>query len=184
MKLHVRGVWLLPLLLLAGCFHFHKTNQNQAAPLAPAIEVTPPPLSIPAPAELPPPAAPLPSQTPTTVTQEKPKTPIRHRKAAPAPPPAANNTQQASAGSPSVSAIGQLSSGEPSDLRYQTQNSIEATENGLKAINRELSDPEKKTADHIREFLKQAKAALTSGDVDGAATLAAKAKVLLGELSK
>jgi hypothetical protein len=83
-----------------------------------------------------------------------------------------------------VSAIGQLSSGEPSDLRLQTQNSITATEHGLSGITRELNDQEKKTADHIREFIKQAKAALNSGDVDGAATLAAKAKVLLEELSK
>ena len=34
----------------------------------------------------------------------------------------------------------------------------------------------------IREFLKQAKDALNSGDIDGAATLVAKAKVLLNEL--
>jgi pantothenate synthetase len=83
-----------------------------------------------------------------------------------------------------VSAIGQLSTGDPSDVRVQTQNTIASTEHGLNGINRELNDQEKKTADHIREFLKQAKAALSSGDVDGAATLAAKAKVLLGELSK
>ncbi|MGA3343756.1 MAG: hypothetical protein ABSC76_02705 [Terracidiphilus sp.] len=188
MKLPGRKVaGLLPLMLLAGCFHFHKTNQNQAPPLAPPIEVTPPPIPIPLPAELPPPGATPPSKTPATqpvAQQEKPKPPVKHRKPAPAQPPPANNTQQASAGSPGVSAIGQLSSGDPADLRFQTQNSITATENGLKAINRELSDQEKKTADHIREFLKQAKAALTSGDVDGAATLAAKAKVLLGELSK
>jgi len=114
----------------------------------------------------------------------KAKPPVKHKKPAPAPPPAANTTQQASIGGPEVSAIGQLSSGEPSDLRLQTTKSISDTERGLSNINRELGDQEKKTADHIREFLKQAKAALNSGDVDGAATLAAKAKVLLGELSK
>jgi hypothetical protein len=47
-----------------------------------------------------------------------------------------------------------------------------------------LNDQEQKTAEHIREFLKQAKAALASGDVDGASTLAAKAKVLLSELQR
>jgi hypothetical protein len=46
-----------------------------------------------------------------------------------------------------------------------------------------MSDQEQKTAAHIREFLKQAREALASGDVDGARTLAAKAKVLLGELA-
>jgi hypothetical protein len=83
-----------------------------------------------------------------------------------------------------VSAIGQLSSGDPSDLRQQTENSIAATERGLNAITRPLNDQEQKTAAHIREFLKNAKQALASGDVDGAHTLSAKAKVLLGELNR
>ena len=180
-------VGLLPLLLLAGCFHFHKTNQTQVQPLAPPIEDTPPPKPAPSPTALPPPvitvpaAAPVPQ--PAQETQEKPKPPVRRKKPAPA-PPAANTTQQASVGTPGVSAIGQLSSGEPSDLRQQTLNSIAATERGLNDITGKLSDQEKKTADHIREFLKQARTAIRSGDVDGAATLAAKAKVLLGELSK
>ena len=51
-------------------------------------------------------------------------------------------------------------------------------------INRTLSDPEQKTAALIREDLKQARAALDSGDVDGARTLVAKARVLLAELSQ
>jgi ribosomal protein S20 len=83
-----------------------------------------------------------------------------------------------------VSAIGQLSSGDASDLRQQTLNSITATERGLSGIGRRLNGQEQKTAAQIREFLKQARAALASGDVDGAHTLAAKAKVLLGELSE
>ena len=47
-----------------------------------------------------------------------------------------------------------------------------------------LSDQEQKTAGDIREILKQAREALASGDADGAHTLAAKAKVLLAELTK
>jgi hypothetical protein len=54
----------------------------------------------------------------------------------------------------------------------------------LNSIGRKLNDPETKTAAQIREYLKQARGALVSGDVDGARTLAAKAKVLLGELSQ
>jgi ribosomal protein S20 len=83
-----------------------------------------------------------------------------------------------------VSAIGQLSSGDPASSRQQTANSIAAIERALNGINRTLSDSEQKTADHIREFLKQARAALASGDVEGAHTLAAKAQVLLTELTK
>jgi hypothetical protein len=83
-----------------------------------------------------------------------------------------------------VSAIGQLSSGDPGNSRQQTENSIGDIERRLNGINRTLSDSEQKTADHIREFLKQARAALDSSDVEGAHTLAAKAQVLLTELTK
>ena len=193
MKSLVKNVaWLLPLLLLTGCFHFHKSDQSQVQPLAPPIVDTPPPIPAQAPADLPPPVLTVPAQTPppkpVLLSQQKPKPPVKRKTRpaapAPAPPVATNNAQEASIGSPGVSAIGQLSSGDPPDLRLQTLSSIAATENGLKTVNRELGDPEKKTVDHIREFLKQAKAALASGDVDGAATLAEKAKVLLEELSK
>jgi len=93
------------------------------------------------------------------------------------PPPAAPEN-------PGVSAIGQLSSGEPSDLPRETADSIATTERGLNGLGRTLNAQEQKTADQIREYLKQAREALISGDVDGAHTLAAKAKVLLGELSQ
>ena len=84
-----------------------------------------------------------------------------------------------------MSAIGQLSPGDPSDLREQTVESITSTEHGLKDINnRQLNDQEQKTVAQIKEFLKQARTALGSGDVDGAHTLAVKAKVLFGEISQ
>ncbi len=83
-----------------------------------------------------------------------------------------------------MSAIGQLSSGDPANSRQQTENSIADIERRLNGINRTMSDSEQKTADHIREFLKQARAALASGDVEGANTLAGKAQVLLAELTK
>jgi outer membrane biosynthesis protein TonB len=171
-------VCLLPL-LLTGCFH--KTS-SQVQPLAPPIEDAPPPKPVPSPTDLPPPVVTVPNQTPApeanTQPKETPKPPVRRRK------PPASSTQQASNGSAGVSAIGQLSSGDASDLRQQTLNSITATERGLSGIGRRLNGQEQKTAAQIREFLKQARAALASGDVDGAHTLAAKAKVLLGELSE
>jgi hypothetical protein len=170
---------LLPL-LLTGCFHW--PTKSQTEPLAPPIVDAPPPKPEPSPTDLPPPVVTVPDRSPapdaSTQPQPAPKPPVRHRK------PPASTTQQASSGSPGVSAIGQLSSGDGSDLRQQTVNSIAATERGLNAITRKLSDQEQKTAAQIREFLKQARAALNSGDVDGAHTLAAKAKVLLGELSR
>ena len=92
------------------------------------------------------------------------------------PPPPAEAT--------GVSAIGELTSGEPYDVRRETEDSIAATERGINGLNRNLSGPEQKTAAQVREYIKQAREALGSGDVIGANTLAAKAKVLLGELSQ
>jgi len=157
----------------------HKQQKAQLPTLAPP-EVA----NIPPPANEPPP----PTETiPTKPTQEAPTPPLPVQKpvAKKKKPKPADTTEQAANVNPNpeVSAVGQLSSGDPADLFRQTQDSIASTEQGLKGINRTLDEQEKKTADHIREFIKEAKAALTSGDVDGAHTLAGKARVLLNELT-
>jgi outer membrane biosynthesis protein TonB len=183
-------VWLLPL-LLTGCFPFHKKHPAPAQPAPPPIQQAPPPQTTAPPA----PVATIPTTTPTdnsaaAVPAKKPKPSPAHRRSSakstqPAPPEQASAppaaTEQATAGTPGVSAIGQLSSGDSSDQRG-TSDAIAAIERSLNGINRTLSDAEQKTAAQIREFLKQARAALNSGDVEGASTLAAKAKVLLSEL--
>ena len=169
-------VWMLPL-LLSGCF-FHKKPKPPVQQTAPSIAKV---SNVPPPAQEPPPVVTIPTQPQvpdTKLPAQTPKPPARHKK-----PPPEPETPQAAA-TPEVSAIGQLSSGEPADVRHQTEVSIAESERALKAITRPLSDAEQKTVDHIREFLKQAKDALTSGDVDGASTLAAKAKLLLTELQK
>jgi hypothetical protein len=112
---------------------------------------------------------------------------VRRKKPATPPPPAPATTKQpttATPAAPGVSAIGQLGSGGGSDRGWQTAYAISVTERGLSTINRPLSDSELKTVSRIREFLRKARQALDSGDVDGARTLAAKAKVLLGELTR
>ena len=194
MKLPARNVvWLLPLLLTA-CAHKTPAPQGQ--------RYTPPPSTVPKPeteaVELPPSVATIPSEplSSNSDLHPAPKPPARHRRpvksapqvadAAPPPaiaPPAAPAAPPAPVETPAVSAIGQLSSGDHSDSRQQTLDSIAATERGLIGLNRSLNDQEQKTAAQIREFLKQAREALASGDVDGAHTLAAKAKVLLSELA-
>lgn len=186
MKTPFKSVGLVLPLLLAGCFHKDQVAQNQ--PLAPAIVETPLPTPPPPPSEVPGPATstqptPAPKETtPPPKPQEKPlKHPSRHQKTENKPTEVASAAPNAA---PEVSAIGQLSSGDPSDMRYETEQSIASVEHGLKDINRQLNDQEQKTANQIREFLKQARTALNSGDVDGAHTLALKAKVLLGEISQ
>jgi hypothetical protein len=178
MKLSARSAGWLLLLVLTGCFH-HKTQLAQNQPLAPPIEDTPPPKPEAAPTNLPPPEVTLPEQTqPLQIPQppEPVKKPARHKK------PANTNTQIAANGTPEVSAIGTLSTGDPPNLRQQTDDSIVSTEKSLNGITQKLNDQQQKTAAQIREFLKQAREALMAGDVDGAHTLALKAKVLLDEL--
>jgi outer membrane biosynthesis protein TonB len=178
--------WLLPL-LLTGCFH--KAEQAQNQPLAPPVVDTPPPAPAPTPKDLPPPVVTVPPAQPTPENTAPPKPPEKPAKHL------AHNTKpetrqdpkpadQASNKVPAVPAIGQLSPGDPSDLRNQTEDSIALTERGLKDLNRQLDDQEQKTVAQVREFLKQARAALTTGDVDGAHTLALKAKVLLAEINQ
>jgi hypothetical protein len=188
MTASAKSVLLLLPLLAAGCIH--KTEQAQTQPLAPPIVDTPPPSPTPTQANLPPPVVTVPQtqqpqQQPEPTPAPPPETkPAKHhpRHTRPETKPA---EQSATTGSGSgVSAIGQLTPGESGDLRYQTEQSISATDQGLRRITRSLSDQEQKTAAQIREFLKQARTALSSGDVDGAHTLAMKARVLLGELNK
>jgi len=171
--------WLLPL-VLTGCI-FHKTRPAPVQTFAPPIQPSVP-LQI-ASVELPPalliiPARPIYNMKEPAVPI---KEPVRRRrpisKPVEVPPEIANAT-------PVVSAIGQLSSGDPASYHQQIEETIASTERGLNSLNRRLDDQEQKTADHIREDLKQAKAALASGDLDGAHTLAAKAKVLLDDLTK
>ncbi len=180
--------WVLPLLLTA-CFH-------KARPIN-ITQYLPPPSTVPMPeiATFEPPlsevtiaSVPL---TSDTDVEQPPRRPTRHHRSADKnAPPAADTTQQAAnipapapAETPAVSAIGQLSSGDSSDSRQQTLDSLAATERGLNEINRTLNDQEQKAAAHIREFLKHAREALDSGDLDAARTLAAKAKVVLSELA-
>jgi outer membrane biosynthesis protein TonB len=204
MKLPAKCVAGLLLLVLCGCTH--KTNQAQNQPLAPPIVDTPPPAKPTPPPDLPPPVVtpPQPTQQTTTASAPAQTTPApkpHHKK--PAAKPADQNanstqsgatssdpgtTQQAAnsapGASPGVSAVGQLTTGDTGGARSQTEDSIAATEKGLRDIGRKLSDQEEKTAEQIREYLKEARKALTTGDVDGAHTLADKAKVLLSELTQ
>ena len=170
---------MLPL-VLTGCLH--KSHKAPVQPALPPVAETPAPTPTPhqepvtpPPAPTPEPAKPEPTPQESKPEPSKPKPPVHRKK--PAPKPAAQQTRQG------VSAIGQLSSG-ASDQRGQTLGTIASTERGLNNLNRRLNDQEQRTAAQIREFLKQARAALASGDIDGASTLAMKAKVLLGELSR
>jgi hypothetical protein len=174
------AAWLLPF-LLSGCI-FHKAKPAaQPLTLAPAIEPSRP-LELVS-VELPPGQSVIAAKPLYNMKEESEpmKQPTHHHR-----PPSkpVEVPQEAANPVPAVSALGALTSGDPVSIREQTEDSIAATERGLNGINRNLDDSEQKTSNQIREFLKDAKAALASGDDDGAHTLAEKAKALLAELIK
>ena len=180
---------LLPF-VLAGCVHKNNQAQVQQPAMAPPILDNPPPPPA-KPIDLPAPVLTTPKDTTTTTVTQAPPPPKpkpKHKKQAPKPDDPAQQpgtTEQASNGAaPAESAIGQLSTGDPADVRSQTANSIAEIEKTLKEISAKLNAQEQKTAAQIEEFLTEAKKALSTGDADGAQNLTAKAKVLLGELTQ
>lgn len=185
MKSQVRCASGLLALFLAGCGHLpflHRNQPAQAARLAPPIWTAHPLIDLAA-IELPP-AQTVIRAWPIYNMREQPqpiKPPARHRKSA---SDETAGQDVAGAATPEAPAIGQLSSGDPASFRQQTEGTIASIERGLSGINHPLSDSDQKTADQIREFVKQAKAALASGDVEGAHTLAAKAQILLAGLAQ
>lgn len=171
-------------LALTACNHNKNQVQSQP-PLAPPIEDTPPPPPNKAPANLPPPVITVPSQQPAQAQETPPPPPPKpKKKKRPAESGDQNNQVAQNNPPPEVSAEGSFTPVEPADLRKQSLDSIAETEKDLAAITRKLNDQEEKTKAQILEFLKQAKAALNTGDVDGAHNLALKAKVLLDELKQ
>lgn len=186
MKVHAGRAALVLLLAATGCTApWHKQKQAQQPPLAPPVLAgNPPPPSNPI--DLPPskdeaniPSFPKPQVKPPAQTKHPRKTTPKQPAQAAA---QAAAVQQAETAPAEVSAVGVLGSGGPTDTN-ETQRSINDVERGLNSINRKMSDQEQRTAAQVREFLKQARTALSSGDMDGAHTLATKARVLLGELN-
>jgi len=185
-----RFAWLLPL-VLSACVH--NTNQSQMQPLAPPIEDVPPPPDI-APSVLPTPEYNIPKTPQTVALPPQPIKPApKHHKPSTKPSiatqgnpaPGAPPNQVANEAPPAEeNAFGDFKTPETPDTKKQTENSIAEVEKGLSGINRRLNDTEEKTSIQIKEFLKEARTALSSGDLDGAKNLALKAKALLGELSQ
>jgi hypothetical protein len=81
--------------------------------------------------------------------------------------------------------IGQLTAAptpDSSGSRQQAADLIDSTQRGVNGLHN-LNGDQSKTVAQIRSFLDQAQRALHNGDLDGAHTLATKAKTLLDELT-
>lgn len=190
MRKLLHGVAALLLLSLSGCiFHRHPKPEPNQTLAPPSLETTQAdnstaattpatPAQTPATATTQPPGQQPTVQPPATTPPDKTAHHAIHHKRSESKP-----VEEASNATPEVSAVGQLSSGDPSDLRVQTESSLSSIDQTIKKLNRQLSQQDQKTLAQIREFLKQARSALASGDVDGAHTLTLKAKVLLDEIT-
>lgn len=87
---------------------------------------------------------------------------------------------------PEATAIGALTSGGEANPKSQqeTADMIATNEKRLNGLPAQLSDEQKAQISKVKNFQRQAQEALNSGDVEGAKTLATKAKLLLDDLLK
>jgi hypothetical protein len=186
------AIGLLVPLLVVGCDHKDKAQAPPQALAPPIVDLPPEKPAAVSKADLPPPVIGEvpPPKPPDVKPVEQPKKPARKPAKKPATTPpvdTASVTPPATtppAGNPSVSAAGNLSGGGSADLKSETEESINNTEKGVNGVTRPLTDAELKTVGQIRDYLKQARDALTTGDVEGAQTLNKKARVLLTELTQ
>ena len=178
------GLACVLLLGVSGCRH--KTVVPPLPPIAQPVDiVTTPPDSKPPMVEAPPVKLPPP---PVASAASKPRrAPRKSTKPASATAPTVQVASAEPAGpTPEETAIGALSSGGDSNPKAQQDAAdlIAAIEKRLNALPVQKVDSEKAQISKIKNFQRQAQEALTSGDAEGAKTLATKAKLLLDDLEK
>jgi ribosomal protein S20 len=172
---------------LSGCRH-----KTQLAPL-PVIQTQVDLLDIPEPDNLPllepMPVNTLPEPTAAAATKlkrERRKTAKIAPTAAPIVPPAPAIPTASVEPSPEVTAIGALTAGGETNpqVKQEAADLIASIEKRLNAFTAQTTDEQKAQISKVRNFWRDAQAALKSGDAEGAKTLATKAKLLLDDLEK
>ena len=156
-------------LILAGC---HKKILVVAAPALPPPVM----ISVPPPTHVSEPEAEMPLEEAPALTELLPRqrvfryrpSPVQQVTLAPAPPPPLE--------------LGQLTTGDTAPLRQQTEDLLRSQQRRLSAISTAVAALHSQQIEEARLFLKQADDAWQKSDVDGARTLATKAKVLLDEI--
>lgn len=175
---------LLCLGLLLGLSGCHKKLQVPPLPpiLAPVALETPPSPETPPMVQAPdvklPPA-------PTASAVAKPR--HERRKPSAAKTPASDPVQVANVEPlPEATAIGALTAGGEANPRTQQEAAdlIASIEKRLNALPAQKVEEQKPQISKVKNFQRQAQEALSSGDAEGAKTLATKAKLLLDDLVK
>lgn len=173
---------LVPMLGLSGCRH-----QVKVTPL-PAILVPVPLLDVPAPGK--PAMVEVPSikMPPTPIAAAAARFPRERKRQvvkvepAPVPPPVVVTPPPVT----ESAAIGSLTAGAETSpqSKQDAADLIGSNEKRLGALPAQKAEEEKAQISTVKNFQRQAQDALTSGDAEGAKTLATKAKLLLDDLEK
>lgn len=169
--------------LLAGCHH--RAKQVVVAP-PPPPEIAPVMVSVPPPTHrsepIPAPIATVPPPPPVVEPPKKPARPSRRKE--PSQPTPAPPVQTAAVEAPielgELSAGGEASSGQ----KQETYNLIHALSARVSALPASITSGHKREVERAKRFLKQAEDSWNNADIEGAHTLAIKAKVLLDDLQK
>ena len=165
----VRFAALSVVLLLSGCHA--KVRVAAAPPLPPPVMISVPPPTHPTEPE-----AEMPLEEADALPDLLPRRPVYRFRPSPvpqvtlAPPP------------PPPQELGQLTTGDAAPLRQQTEELLRSQQRRLSAISPAVAALHSQQIEQARLFLKQADDAWQKADVDGARTLATKAKVLLDEV--
>lgn len=165
---------------LSGCRHRRPQLPVLPAVLAPIpLATLPPPTSEPM-LQAPPPQPQMP--IPIAAAAASPRRERRRTT------PRATTTPEESSPEPvpEADAIGELTTGGATNPQAQQEAAemISTIGNRLKAIPAQTARHQRTQINKIRNFWHQAQGALNSGDVEGAKTLATKAKLLLDDLEK
>ena len=155
--------------ILTGC---HKKVLVVAAPpLPPPVMISVPPPTHPAEPELE-----IPLEEAPALTELLPRrTVFRYR------PSRLQQVTIARAPAPPIK-LGQLTTGDTAPLRQQTEDLLREQQRRLSGISSAIVAQHSRQIEQARLFLRQAHDAWQKSDVDGALTLATKAKVLLDEV--
>lgn len=167
---------------LSGCMHLHKAPKLPVLPPVltpiPLVKIPPPenlPL-IPAPVvELPP--------IPIAAAAASPRRERRHLAPKSAAAPAEEATPEPMT---DEAAIGDLTAGGAANpqAQHEAASLIHTIQLRLNGLSPQIARRQRSQVNRVRNFWKQAQEALNSGDVEGATTLATKAKLLLDDLDR
>ena len=165
---------------LSGCRH-----QRPQVPVLPAVLAPVPLATVPPPKEAPmltPPEVTLPPP-PVAAAAASPKR--ERRRVAPKTTVAAPE-EAAPEPTTDTATIGELTAGGAADPQAQQDATdlIVSIEKRLNALSAQTVKKQKSQINKVRNFWRQAQEALNSGDIEGAKTLATKAKLLLDDLDK